>query len=82
MNSCMVANATPAAEDAAREEWFAGREERRRKKEEELAKVEQRRVEVVELIKRQEVIENEREEAGKKAKESQAGTQKGRGWWS
>ncbi len=82
MNSCMVANATPVAEDAARNEWFAGREERRRKKEEELVKVEQRRTEVIELIKRQEIIEKEREEANKKAKEVDTGGKKTKGWWS
>lgn len=82
MNSCMVANATPAAEDAARNEWFAGRQERRRKKEEELVKVEQRRAEVIELTMRQEAIEKEREEAASKAKEAEAGGKKSGGWWS
>lgn len=30
MNGCMKAHATPAGEDAAREEWFAQRQERAR----------------------------------------------------
>lgn len=33
MNSCMKAHATPAEQDAAREEWFAGRAERQRERE-------------------------------------------------
>ena len=33
MNSCMKAHATPEEQDAAREEWFAGRIERQREKE-------------------------------------------------
>ena len=33
MNSCMKAHATPAEQDAAREEWFAGRVERHRERE-------------------------------------------------
>jgi hypothetical protein len=82
MNSCMVANATPAAEDAARKEWFAGRAERRRKKEEELVKVEERRVEVIDLIKRQELVEREREEATRILKEADAAGKKKSGWWS
>lgn len=78
----MVANATPAAEDAARKEWFAGRDERRRKREEELVKVEERRVEVIDLIKRQEVVEKERADAAKRLKDAEAGGKKKSGWWS
>jgi len=33
MNKCMVANATPKNEDAAREEWFRQRMEKRRLRE-------------------------------------------------
>ncbi|KAG9249340.1 cytochrome c oxidase biogenesis protein Cmc1 like-domain-containing protein [Calycina marina] len=33
MNTCMVAHATPAEQDAAREEWFATRMERARERE-------------------------------------------------
>ncbi|KAH8899397.1 hypothetical protein GQ53DRAFT_741519 [Thozetella sp. PMI_491] len=33
MNACMKAHATPAEQDAAREEWFAGRLERQRERE-------------------------------------------------
>ncbi|PWY92008.1 hypothetical protein BO70DRAFT_270120, partial [Aspergillus heteromorphus CBS 117.55] len=50
MNSCMVAKARPEEEDRAREEWFATHSERRRVKEEELAKVEQRREEVIRMM--------------------------------
>lgn len=82
MNSCMVANATPAAEDAARSEWFAGRAERRRMQDEELVKIEERRVEVIDLIKRQELIEREREEAARILKEAEAGGKKKSGWWT
>lgn len=54
MNSCMIAHATRAEEDAARAEWFSGREERRKKREEEAAAVERRREEVIALIKKEE----------------------------
>ena len=33
MNACMKEHATPAEQDAAREEWFAGRLERQRERE-------------------------------------------------
>jgi len=33
MNNCMKVHATPAEQDAAREEWFAGRVERQKEKE-------------------------------------------------
>lgn len=33
MNGCMKAHATPAEQDAAREEWFAKRMERQKEKE-------------------------------------------------
>lgn len=32
MNACMTAHATPATEDAAREEWFSKRQERAKAK--------------------------------------------------
>ncbi|KAJ6104905.1 hypothetical protein N7486_003594 [Penicillium sp. IBT 16267x] len=50
MNSCMVAHANPEEEDRAREDWFSTHEERRRQKEEELARVEQRRAEVISMM--------------------------------
>lgn len=68
MNSCMLAHATRAEEDAAREEWFQGREERRMKRELEAQEVERRRREVLELTKREEEKDKEKER-GK------------RGWW-
>ncbi|KUI70740.1 COX assembly mitochondrial protein 2 [Cytospora mali] len=44
MNACMKLHATPAAEDAAREEWFAKRQERARAKmEKERRKAEQQK---------------------------------------
>ena len=54
MNSCMIAHATRAEEDAARAEWFSGREERKKNREEEAAAVERRREEVIDLIKKEE----------------------------
>ncbi|KAL5362180.1 cytochrome c oxidase biogenesis protein Cmc1 like-domain-containing protein [Aspergillus floccosus] len=54
MNSCMVAHAKPEEEDRAREEWFATHEERRRQREEELIRVEQRRAEVIRLMREDE----------------------------
>ncbi|ERF70025.1 hypothetical protein EPUS_03577 [Endocarpon pusillum Z07020] len=57
MNSCMITHATRAEEDAARAEWFAGREDRRKKRQEEAAAVERRREEVIELIKGEEARE-------------------------
>lgn len=41
-------------EDRAREEWFRNREQKRRERELESERVEQRRKEVIELIKKQE----------------------------
>jgi COX assembly protein 1 len=44
MNSCMMAHATQAEHDRAREEWFAGRMERAREREmKERRKLEQER---------------------------------------
>lgn len=44
MNGCMKAHATPAEEDAAREEWFAKRIERaRQRQEKEKRKIEQQK---------------------------------------
>lgn len=40
MNTCMVSNATPEQQDAARQEWFRRRLERRRKEQEAQAQVE------------------------------------------
>ena len=34
MNACMVQHATQAEQDAAREEWFKGKEDRKREREE------------------------------------------------
>ncbi|OAL40599.1 hypothetical protein AYO20_00335 [Fonsecaea nubica] len=85
MNSCMIQYATKAEEDAAREEWFQGILARRKQKEEELAAVERRRMEVIELTRRQE--EKERLEAERKKKEleeskrqTEGGKQKGWFW--
>ena len=47
----MVAHATRAEEDAARAEWFSGREKRRKEREAEAAAVERRRQEVIDLMK-------------------------------
>jgi COX assembly mitochondrial protein 1 len=62
MNSCMVAHATVEEEDRAREEWFRGREAKRRDRELESVRVEERRREVIELIRRQEEKEKKMEE--------------------
>lgn len=59
MKSCMIAHATRAEEDAARVEWFSGREERRRKREEDAAALERRRAEVIALTRMQEQKERE-----------------------
>jgi len=77
MNSCMLAHATYAEEDAAREEWFAGVADRKRKKEEEAAAVEARRMRLIELT----VKEEEREKAEAEAKRKQQEASKaGKGW--
>lgn len=69
MNSCMIAHATKAESDGAREEWFAGLMEQKRKKDIEAIEIEKRRTEIIEMTKRQE--EKERLEAEKsKAKVS------------
>lgn len=80
MNSCMIAHATKAEEDAAREDWFAGVIERRVKKEEELAAVEKRRVEIIDMTRRQE--EKERADLElKKAAEEKSPTSKKSSWF-
>jgi COX assembly mitochondrial protein 1 len=85
MNSCMIAFATKAEQDAAREEWFTGIIARRQKREEELAAVEKRREEVIQMTRRQE--EKERIEAERKRKEDDEkkrkaeGEKKGAGFW-
>jgi hypothetical protein len=78
MNSCMIAHAGPAAEDAAREEWFVGVEQRRRKKEEEAVAVEERRKQVIEMTRRQEEKEKMELEA---KKNKQEGPVKGKSGW-
>ena len=78
MNSCMLAHATYAEEDAAREEWFAGIAERRKKKEEEAVAVEERRKRLIELTHKEE--ERERLEAEARKKE-QGASKAGKGWW-
>lgn len=78
MNSCMKSHATRAEEDAARAQWFSGREERRKKREEEAAAVERRREEVIDLIKKEEEKERIAKtnlSDAKKTVESQ------NGWW-
>jgi COX assembly mitochondrial protein 1 len=78
MNSCMIAHATRQAEDAAREEWFAGVQERRVEREKEKVAVEQRRSEVIDMTRRQEEKERLEAEAKKKALEEAGGK---KGWW-
>jgi hypothetical protein len=82
MNSCMISHATAATEDAAREEWFANVQERRRKKETEALAVEERRKEVIDMIKRQE--EKERAQIAAQTKnqmgEDPQNSEK-KGWW-
>lgn len=78
MNSCMLAHATYAEEDAAREEWFAGIADRRRKKEDEAAAVEERRTRLIELTHKEE--ERERLAAESK-RQAQATNKAGTDWW-
>ena len=52
MNTCMLAHAGPAAEDAAREEWFAGVVERRKKRDEDSVAVEDRRKQVIDMTRK------------------------------
>ena len=54
MNSCMVARAKPEEEDRAREEWFATAEQRRRQREDDEARVEARRREIVDMMRKDE----------------------------
>jgi hypothetical protein len=80
MNSCMIAHANKAEEDAAREDWFAGVIERRQKKEEELAAVEKRRVEIIDMTRKQE----EKEKADlelKRVEEEKNAIPKKNGWF-
>lgn len=66
MNGCMKAHATPAEEDAAREEWFAQRQERARERiEKQKRKEEQQRF----LREWWGLEESEREEQLRKAQE-------------
>ena len=51
MQSCMIARATLAEEDAARAEWFSKCNERKFKREEEAAGVVRRRQEVIDVMK-------------------------------
>jgi COX assembly mitochondrial protein 1 len=78
MNSCMISHATRAEEDAARAEWFSGRDERRRKREEEAAAVERRREEVIDLIKKAEEKEKTQEAARSGAKSM---AESNKTWW-
>ena len=81
MNSCMIAHATKAEEDGAREDWFAGVIERRQKKEEELAAVEKRRVEIIDMTRWQEAKEKAELELKKAAEENaKADSTKKSGW--
>ncbi len=78
MNSCMIAHATRAEEDAARAQWFSGREERRKKREEEAVAVERRREEVIDLIKKEE----EKEKLAKaRTGDGKAAVESDKGWW-
>ncbi|EON98332.1 putative cytochrome c oxidase biogenesis protein [Phaeoacremonium minimum UCRPA7] len=66
MNGCMKAHATPAEEDAAREEWFAQRLERQHQRE---AK-ERRKLEQQKLLREWwNIPESERDEARRRAEE-------------
>ncbi|KAF3491264.1 uncharacterized protein GIQ15_00781 [Arthroderma uncinatum] len=51
MNACMVLHAKPEVEDQAREEWFAGREARIKAREKEARETEERRQEVLAMMK-------------------------------
>lgn len=57
----MIAHATKAESDGAREEWFSGLMEQKTKKEAEAIEIEKRRTEIIQMTKRQE--EKERLEA-------------------
>ena len=78
MNSCMLAHATYAEEDAAREEWFAGIAERRKKKEDEAVAVEDRRKHLIELTRKEEEKERMKLEAKKQEGEPSKASS---GWW-
>lgn len=78
MNSCMLAHATYAEEDAAREEWFTGIMDRRKKKEEEAVAVEVRRKRLIEMTQNEEARERLEAEAKKKDPEA---TKVAKGWW-
>ncbi|RVX67522.1 hypothetical protein B0A52_08875 [Exophiala mesophila] len=74
MNSCMIAHATKAESDAAREEWFAGRMEQKSKRDAEAIEIEKRRAEIIEMTRRQEEkerMEAERTKAQSSTKQSQ-----------
>lgn len=74
MNSCMIQHATPDEEDRAREEWFAGREERRREREIKEQETEQRRSEIVRMM---------REDEARRQHGTKNPTEKGtKGWFS
>lgn len=81
MNSCMIAHANKAEEDAAREDWFAGVMERRQKKEEELAAVEKRRVEIIDMTRKQEAKEKVDLELKKVEEEKNATPKKSSWFW-
>ena len=50
MNSCMISHAKPEEEDRAREEWFATYDQRRRERDDEFNRTENRRKEVIQLM--------------------------------
>jgi COX assembly protein 1 len=86
----MVAHATVEEEDLAREQWFQGREAKRRERESESERVEERRTEVIELIKRQEEKERVRDEQARSTGRADTGDgggggkegkEKGGGFW-
>ncbi|KEF51681.1 uncharacterized protein A1O9_12316 [Exophiala aquamarina CBS 119918] len=81
MNSCMIAHATKAEEDAAREDWFAGVIERRLKKEEELAAVEKRRVEIIDMTRKQEEKEKAELELKSPGQDKLATSKKSSWFW-
>ena len=79
MNSCMIAHATVEEEDRARRQWFEEREGKRRQRETEAERVEERRREVVELIRAQEEKERVRGRDGDGG--GKDGRDKGGGFW-
>ncbi|KAK2768323.1 hypothetical protein FQN54_000176 [Arachnomyces sp. PD_36] len=66
MNSCMVAHAKPEEEDRAREEWFAGRDERRRARIKAEKDQEERRTQIISMMREDAARQKEEAEAKKR----------------